>query len=100
MIKDFKLTPSVRDILERMQITGEPLTRANPGGWWVGNHRIGNNQAPWVLVWWAIVRADEQDWEKNEITYFTLARDLTYAEVFSPGFEPPMVAALREKGQQ
>ncbi|MBS1722860.1 MAG: hypothetical protein JSS66_07765 [Armatimonadetes bacterium] len=106
-LTDYKCTPAVRHICELMLAAKDNessldalLTRANPGGWWVGTQRV-NAQAAWKLVWTSMVTSLDSDWENEEIAYFAVRNwDELQQYISDPEFVPPVVAAIRAKEAQ
>lgn len=103
-LKDYKCTPAVRRICELMLAAKDDersldmlLTRANPGGWWVGCERV-DARAAWRLVWTSMVVPLDQKWEGQEIAYFEVRNwDELREYMNNPDFVPPVVVAVREK---
>ena len=57
------LTKRQREVLERM-VAGEELAVGFPGGWYIGDQRLGG-QVGWFLLRWMFVRI-ENDYINNE----------------------------------
>lgn len=63
-----RLSPRVREVLEILRRHSEPacdlteLTQAVPGGWWLGNERVGG-QVGYFLLRHALIRQTDGDKE-------------------------------------
>lgn len=95
MIVNYNCTPAVRRICELL--LGDhslALTRANPGGWYVGGQKV-NSKAAWKLVWLNFVRPSEQHWQTAAVAYFDVTNyDDLWRYVDDSDFIPPVVAAI------